>query len=354
MRHRLPTRPSSASSLRHYLSLLILPHARIFQSLGLNYVLSDRLTQLQIASPTPAQRKAIPPILAGEDVVVAAETGGGKTLAFLLPLVELLRRNPLPPDNMRLPTALVLTTSQDLVRQLAAVLHQVDPELARLSVSLSSSRQVVVHGTRPCPLVLSTPGALLRATKPKDFAFTQTVVVDEADMLLSGGFEKDTKQILATIRNQPLMRAALNRCGVEPQDIDDDGFSTSQTQTIFSAATIPDYGKRSVRHYIDHKFPSVVFAMTEGFHRTLPNLTLHTHNLQVFMASRVFDSEQHARCELLYEILTSKEKDSMAASAGGKTLVFTNSIATADTLFHFLENDKGGQSIATSEVVKAT
>ncbi|KAI9989967.1 hypothetical protein PInf_020273 [Phytophthora infestans] len=314
---------------------LIVPTARCFQSVGLSSALSDRLAILGLSTPTSAQYKAIPRILSGEDVVVAAETGGGKTLSFLLPVVEQLRRNLLPPSEMRLPAALVLTTSQELVRQLAAVLHQVDPELARLAVSLSSSRQTLGHGSRACPLVLATPTALLRATKPRDFAFTQTVVVDEADMLLSGGFEKETKQILATIRNQPLLRAELNSVNEEQKDreFDDKDYSKDQTQTIFSAATIPDYGKRSVRHYIDYKFPSAVFAITEGFHRTLPKLTLRTHNLQEFMTrGGDFMDERHARCELLYQIL--------ASEGGKKTLVFTNSIASADELLDFLENDK--------------
>ncbi|ETM32575.1 hypothetical protein L914_20034 [Phytophthora nicotianae] len=309
-----------------------IPTARFFQSLGLTTALSDRLTQLGLTTPTSAQRKAIPRILAGDDVVVAAETGGGKTLAFLLPVIEQIRRNPLPPSEMRLPTALMLTTSQELVRQLANVLHQVDTELAQLTVSLSSSRQTLGHGSRACPLVLATPSALLRATKPRDFAFTQTVVVDEADMLLSGGFEKETKQILATIRNQPLLRAELNNDEHKDRDYGEKDFSVNQTQTIFSAATIPDYGKRSVRHYIDYKFPSAVFAITEGFHRTLPKLTMHTHNLQEFTTTDDFMDEQHARCELLYRILTS--------GSGKKTLVFTNSIASADALFDFLANDK--------------
>ncbi|KAG1710545.1 hypothetical protein DVH05_013271 [Phytophthora capsici] len=312
------------------------PHqltTRFFQSLGLGSALSDRLTQLGLTNPTAAQRKAIPSILAGDDVVVAAETGGGKTLAFLLPVVEQLRCNSLPPCEMRLPAALVLTTSQELVRQLATVLHQVDPELARLAVILSSSRQTL--GGRSCPIVLATPGALLRATKPKDFAFTQTVVVDEADMLLSGGFEKETKQILATIRNQPLLRSELNRNTEEIKDREfgQEDFSNRTTQTVFSAATIPDYGKRSVRHYIDYKFPSAAFAITEGFHRTLPKLTLRAQNLQEFMANGDFEDEQHARCELLHQILTSR-------TPSRKTLVFTNSVASADALFVFLQ-DKG-------------
>ncbi|KAE8882158.1 hypothetical protein PF003_g33829 [Phytophthora fragariae] len=341
------TARAGSSLTQQHLQSAAQPTARLFHSLGLNRALSDRLTQLGLTSPTSAQIKAIPPILAGEDVVVAAETGGGKTLAFLLPVVEQLRRCPLPPSEMRLPAALVFTTSQELVRQLAAVLHQVDPELARLAVSLSSSRQTLgQHGSRACPLVFATPGALLRATKPKDFAFTQMVVVDEADMLFSGGFEKETKQILATIRNQPLLRAELNNCGdaeYKDREFGDDDFSADRTQTVFSAIsslpTVYYYGKRSVRHYIDYKFPSTVFAITDGFHRTLPKLTLHARDLQEFMASGDFIDEQHARCELLHEIVTSN--DETGASAGEKTLVFTNSIASADALFDFLQTEKG-------------
>ncbi|CAI5736473.1 unnamed protein product [Peronospora destructor] len=336
----LTVRSGSVLSLQNSTSLAI-PRVRFFQSLGLNNALVDRLSQLGLMTPTSIQCKAIPPILESKDVVVAAETGGGKTLAFLLPMVEQLRRNSLPISEMRLPAALVLTTSQELVRQLATVLHQVDPELAQLAVSLSSSRQNLGQSDeRACPLVFATPGALLRGTKPKDFAFTQIVVVDEADMLLTGGFEKDTKQILATIRNQPLLRSELIRCGdidVKGRGFRDEDVATERTQTIFN------YGKRSVRHYIDYKFPSAVFAITKGFHRTLPNLTLRAHDLQDFMARSDFTDEKHARCELLYEILTSTEisdHDKLKTSAGEKTLVFTNSIASADALFDFLQNNK--------------
>ncbi|KAG7375932.1 hypothetical protein PHYPSEUDO_014833 [Phytophthora pseudosyringae] len=350
LRRRLRAAPRAAHASHSLLQPRLQPLTkRRFQSLGLGGALVDRLTRLGLTTPTSVQHKAVPRVLAGEDVVVAAETGGGKTLAFLLPVVEQLRRCPLPPSDMRLPTALVLTTSQELVRQLAAVLHQVDPEIARLAVSLSSSRQTLgQHGGRACPLVLATPGALLRATKPRDFAFTQTVVVDEADMLLSGGFEKETKQILATIRNHPLLRPELNSCGEEPKDreVGEDDVATGRTtQTVFSAATIPDYGKRSVRHYIDYKFPSAVFAITEGFHRTLPKLTLRAHNLQAFTATGAFVDEQHARCELLFQILTSSGSSNaeteLGLSAGEKTLVFTNSIASADALAHFLQTEKG-------------
>ncbi|RLN74767.1 hypothetical protein BBJ28_00017574, partial [Nothophytophthora sp. Chile5] len=296
---------------------------RAFRSLGLSDALASRLATLGLSTPTAAQLKAIPSILNGEDVVVAAETGGGKTLAFLLPLVEQMQRHPLPSSEIHLPAALVLTTSQELVRQLAAVLHQIDPELASLATSLSSSRQTL-SSNRACPLVIATPGALLRATKPRDFRFTQLVVVDEADMLLSGGFEKETKQILATIRNQPLLQPDLNRVDAPDEEQSDDrgdrDDSTQRTQTVFSAISSP-------------------------------LLTLRSRNLQEFMACGEFVDERHARSELLFDILTtassaSDTDASTPATAGHKTLVFTNSIASADALFDFLQREKGVTSCA--------
>lgn len=184
--------------------------------------------------------------------MIAAETGGGKTLAYLLPLLEQLQTHPLDPKDTHRPVGLVLTTSQELVRQVTSVLATLAPELAKHVVSLSSTNQSL-SGHRTCPIVIATPKALLRACKPKDFAFTRTIVVDEADMLLGGGFERDTKQILATIRNQPLLLAHLNDIAharaktsatvntSEDGDDDDeviDRFEIAigeQRQTIFSA-----------------------------------------------------------------------------------------------------------------------
>ena len=70
--------------------------ARFFQSLGLSNHLVDRLAHLGLTTPTSVQCKAIPSTLMGNDVVIAAETGGGKTLAFLLPILEQFRRRPTP------------------------------------------------------------------------------------------------------------------------------------------------------------------------------------------------------------------------------------------------------------------
>ncbi|KAF1326770.1 Dead/deah box RNA helicase, partial [Globisporangium splendens] len=333
---------------------------RPFHSLGLSQGLVHKLTQLGLTTPTAAQRQAIPSILRRDDVVVAAETGGGKTLAYLLPLLEQLQAHPLPLNTIHRPVGLILTTSQELVRQVAAVLETLHPEIAKHTVSLSSTNQSLSNH-KTCPLLIATPKALLRACKPKDFAFTKTIVVDEADMLLGGGFEKDTKQIIATIRNQPLLKSNLNNLEharqrlptteeEEEELIHTDDVSSETRQTIFSAisfsngfllrvcmavelvvfvlcvyATIPDYGKRSVRQYIEYKFPSAQFAVTED------HIDQSSHGRA--------DVEEAARQQLLWKILTD-EQQRQTTNKGNNTLIFTNSIASADSLFDFLQQQQ--------------
>uniref|UniRef100_K3X4I2 ATP-dependent RNA helicase n=1 Tax=Globisporangium ultimum (strain ATCC 200006 / CBS 805.95 / DAOM BR144) TaxID=431595 RepID=K3X4I2_GLOUD len=331
---------------------------RAFHSLGLSQELVQKLTQLGLTTPTAAQRQAIPSILRRDDVVVAAETGGGKTLAYLLPLLEQLQAHPLPMNAIHRPVGLVLTTSQELVRQVATVLEALHPEIAKHSVSLSSTNQSLSNH-RTCPLLIATPKALLRACKPKDFAFTKTVVVDEADMLLGGGFEKDTKQIIATIRNQPLLKANLNNVEharqrlrtaddeeEEEELIHKDDVSSETRQTIFSAISFPSGMfaclPRSVRQYIEYKFPAAQFAVTEDFHRTLPRLDMTYCDLQKYIAQSSHENagvDEAARQHLLWKILTD-EQQHQTTNQGNNTLIFTNSIASADSLFDFLQQQQ--------------
>ncbi|GLD93651.1 hypothetical protein PINS_up002256 [Pythium insidiosum] len=348
---RGPATPLLGSARSH-----MLLHARRFQSLGVSADLTRQLNSLGLDSPTPAQRQAVPLILQRRDVVIAAETGGGKTLAYLVPLVEQLRRHPVALADVRHPVALILTTSQELVAQVAQVLQTLSPDVARHSTALSSTQpQLPGRGTS---VLIATPKALLRATKPKDFAFTAHLVVDEADMLLSGGAERDTKQILATIRNQPLLDASINSRDSDAlllQETDFNGASLpidrQRRQTIFSAATIPDYGKRSVQDYLRYKFPEAAFAVTKDFQRTLPRLDIHTHDLDAFVAknmdgdagassSSVLEEQTRHRMELLERLLAQDD-----TANEGHTLVFANSIDSAELLHEYLTTSKARECL---------
>jgi ATP-dependent RNA helicase RhlE len=168
-----------------------------FKSLGLSPESLDALRRARFASPTPIQAQAIPPALAGRDVIGCAITGTGKTAAYLLPLAERLA-------GERGPAGLVLAPTRELVLQIAE-------EAAFFCEPRGVTRAVVIGGTdmgaqvealrqRPS-LVLATPGRLadlLKAGKA-DLSAVRMLVLDEADRMLEMGFMPELEQILAAL-----------------------------------------------------------------------------------------------------------------------------------------------------------
>lgn len=159
--------------------------------------LKKTLAQIGLGTPSPIQDQVIPEILAGKDVVGLAETGTGKTAAFLIPLIELKKR------DIKSPT-LILTPTRELA-------IQVDAELKKLATSFRYYSTVCVGGTNIGPqirqlkrsnqFIIGTPGrvkdlierGVLRTEK------ITSVVLDEADRMLDMGFIHDMRTILADL-----------------------------------------------------------------------------------------------------------------------------------------------------------
>jgi ATP-dependent RNA helicase RhlE len=168
-----------------------------FKSLGLSPESLDAVRRARFASPTPIQAQAIPPALAGRDVIGCAITGTGKTAAYLLPLVERLA-------GERGPAGLVLAPTRELVLQIAE-------EAAFFGEPRGMSRAVVIGGTdmgaqvealRQQPsLVLATPGRLADLLKvgAANLSAVRMLVLDEADRMLEMGFMPELEQILAAL-----------------------------------------------------------------------------------------------------------------------------------------------------------
>src|SRR2546421_6498060 len=95
---------------------------KTFNELSLSPILKSNLVKNSFVEPTPVQAQAIPPALAGQDVVATAQTGTGKTLAFVLPLLEILTKQPLPAGV----SAVILTPT----RELAIQIHETFTKLA--------------------------------------------------------------------------------------------------------------------------------------------------------------------------------------------------------------------------------
>ncbi|HSF68178.1 MAG TPA: DEAD/DEAH box helicase [Nitrospiraceae bacterium] len=187
-----------------------------FDSLGVSEALVKDLAIAGLYSPTPIQIQAIPPALAGRDVIGCAQTGTGKTAAFVIPIIERLAR--LPKGE---PQALILAPTRELALQ---ILTAIDKLGRRVGISATvivggADMQAQVRGLRQRPDVLvATPGRLL------DHMWNGTInllpikilVLDEADRMLDMGFAPQINQILTAL---PEERQTLLFSATLPSDL---------------------------------------------------------------------------------------------------------------------------------------
>jgi ATP-dependent RNA helicase RhlE len=167
-----------------------------FHTLGLSEALLRDLATAGFTAPTPIQAQAIPPALAGRDVIGCAQTGTGKTAAFVIPIIE--RLVTLPKGQ---PQALILAPTRELALQILTTIEKLGRS-RRVSATLivgGADMQAQVRGLRQQPEVLvATPGRLL------DHMWNGTIllsaikilVLDEADRMLDMGFAPQINQIL--------------------------------------------------------------------------------------------------------------------------------------------------------------
>jgi ATP-dependent RNA helicase DeaD len=203
---------------------MVEPRTSGFHDLSLSPGVLAALDRAGYREPTPIQAALIPEALTGRDVIGQAQTGTGKTAAFLLPFLNAWRD-----DNRPGPQALVLAPTRELV-------VQVSEEATKLSPS-RHCRAVPVYGgqrfgqqlsllRRGCNIAVGTPGRVLdhlsRGTLT--FAHVRYVVLDEADRMLDIGFRPDIERI-------------LRRC-------------PSERQTLLLSATVPPPVQRLARRYM--------------------------------------------------------------------------------------------------------
>ncbi|CAL5186765.1 unnamed protein product [Lathyrus oleraceus] len=171
-----------------------------FSSLGLSQPTSKSITDMSFTRMTQIQAKAIPPLLMGKDVLGAARTGAGKTLAFLVPAVELLYNVQFTPRNG---TGVVVICP---TRELAIQTHAVAKELLKyhsqtlgLVIGGSGRKGEAERIVKGVNLLVATPGRLLdhlQNTKGFIYKNLMCLIVDEADRILEANFEEEMKQII--------------------------------------------------------------------------------------------------------------------------------------------------------------
>ncbi|HEY1760366.1 MAG TPA: DEAD/DEAH box helicase [Bryobacteraceae bacterium] len=254
-----------------------------FSELSLSPALQSNLAKNGFVQPTPVQAQAIPEQLLGRDLVITAQTGTGKTLAFLLPLLEkLVKRGNAPGVS-----ALILSPTRELAIQISVA-------FTNLAAGTGIRSAVVVGGLneqsqlqsirRGAQVVIATPGRLndfLERNLVK-LGSAHTVVLDEADRMLDMGFLPTIKRILAAL--------------------------PSDRQTIFCSATI----ESSVAHLISAHLKNPVRIAIGSTTKPAEHIDLH-----------VYEVEQDRKLGLLEKMLQEER---------GSFLVFARTKHGADRL----------------------
>ena len=182
-----------------------------FSVLGLRPDLLRTVARQGYIDPTPVQRDAIPLVLAGRDLLAGAQTGTGKTAAFVLPMLQRLAERPSSGRHVR---ALILAPTRELALQV---------EESVRTYSGGHARSTAIYGgvgfggqvgalRRGAEIVVATPGRLLDHARQGtiDLRSVEILVLDEADRMLDMGFIRDIRQVLALLpdRRQNLLFSA--------------------------------------------------------------------------------------------------------------------------------------------------
>jgi ATP-dependent RNA helicase RhlE len=175
------------------------PSMTTFTELPVSAALKQKLAAGEFITLTPIQEQAIPPALEGKDVIGTAQTGTGKTLAFLIPVIEMLRK-----EESAHATALVLLPTRELAMQV----HEVYESLRTRNMPQASlviggvSEKSQIQGLRAgSSLIIATPGRLQDLTDRRfaDLRHIKVLVLDEADRMLDMGFLPAIRRILALL-----------------------------------------------------------------------------------------------------------------------------------------------------------
>ena len=181
-----------------------------FSELPLSSALQRKLAAAQFINLTPIQERAIPPALEGRDIIGTAETGTGKTLTFLIPLIETLNR-----EQVRGTVALVLLPTRELAMQVQEQYEQLRTKAmpkAALIIGGVSEKAQIQNLRAGSALVIATPGRLQDLVNRSfaDLRQVKLLVLDEADRMLDMGFLPAIRRILSTLprRRQTLCFSA--------------------------------------------------------------------------------------------------------------------------------------------------
>ncbi|XP_037312456.2 probable ATP-dependent RNA helicase DDX28 [Pungitius pungitius] len=286
-----------------------------FNNLRICKALVEGLERINITHPTTVQLQTIPKVMKGHNVLCAAETGSGKTLSYLLPIVQRLQvESEVDAESARGIGAVVLVPSRELSEQVAAVSRKLCAPLGLTTSTVGGGRGVghikSIFKRDPPDILVATPGALIKALRRRcvDLSELSFFVVDEADTMFDPSFSDMLENIL--------LSANIAR---DPKETRGPGH---KAQLLVVGATFPGGVGEVLSKVTD--LGSVVVIKSKMLHFLMP------HVKQTFMKVKGTDKilELHQALKMLQQ----KE-----GGGGGAALVFCNKSATVNWLGYSLE-----------------
>ena len=192
-----------------------------FDELALSDEVLDALWDMHFDECTPVQEKAIPVILEGRDVIACAQTGTGKTAAYILPLLTNLAYDNHDPDKLN---AIIMAPTRELAQQIDQQMEGFGFYVPFSSVAIYGGKDNGAWGTqvtglqRGADIVIATPGRLLSQMNIYDIDFSgiKYFILDEADRMLDMGFYDD---IMTIVRKLPKDRQTIMFSATMPENI---------------------------------------------------------------------------------------------------------------------------------------
>lgn len=242
---------------------------RFWGEYGLPKHITDIIEEVGYKDPSPIQRQAIPIGLQNRDVIGVAETGSGKTAAFLIPLLVWITTLPKierEEDADQGPYAIILAPTRELAQQIEEETIKFGKPLGIRTVSIIGGISREDQGFKlrlGCEIVIATPGRLIDVLENRYLVLCQCtyVVLDEADRMIDMGFEPDVQKILEYL---PVTNQKPDTEEAEDSSKLLANFATKKKyrQTVMFTATMPPAVERVARNYL--RRPAVVYIGSAG------------------------------------------------------------------------------------------
>lgn len=289
----------------------------MFDELDLAPPLSRAMTKHGIHQPTEVQSAVIPKIMDGKDLMVSAQTGSGKTVAFMLPMLAAFNRKASPGVGIR---ALVLAPTRELARQIQHVCQQLGGDINVTSLTITGGvafREQYAALRKTPDIVIATPGRLKEHLERKtlDLIDIEYLILDEGDRMLDMGFRDD---VLEIVRHCPDSRQTL----MFSATLDHGGVLRMASQLLREPETVALHESRSVPSHITQQYllanddgfkEKLIFALLEDAAKTDEQVVIFTNTIAKAERLQAKLRNGTRRCGLLHGNLTQEERNAVVS-----------------------------------------